>query len=146
MKIYIGADHGGFELKSKIIDFLKARKYGVVDCGAYQLNVEDDYPLFAKEVCKKIMEDTTSKGILICRSGIGMSITANKFKGIYAALCTSNEQSQRAIEHNHANVLCLDSEFIDENLNLQIVEEFFKSNEDNEERHLRRIKEIKELE
>ena len=147
MKIFIGTDHGGFNLKNTIVEELNNNStYEVFDCGALSLDLEDDYPIFAQEVCKAVLTNANSVGILLCRTGIGMSIAANKFKGIYAALCTSKEQAQRAKEHNNANVICLDSEFIRESVNLEIINTFLNELPSNHERHFRRINQIKKFE
>ncbi len=147
MKIYIAADHGGFELKQTIINMLRSRSdLEIEDLGPNELLPEDDFPVYAQKVASSIQNNPSSKGILICRSGIGMSIVANKFKNIYAAVCTSEEQAQRAREHNDANVLCLDSEFIDPEENIKITLKFITTNFSGIERYIRRINQIKDIE
>jgi len=146
MKIFIAADHGGFELKAALLSFIKETfNFEIEDLGAVELNPTDDYPLFAKALSDKIIQNPDTMGILICRSGIGMSITANRHFGIFAALCTSEEQASISREHNNANVLCLDSEFISEEINKQIVSKFLTTQFTNDERHLRRLNEINNL-
>jgi len=146
MKIYIGADHGGFALKNKIIEFLKPYMNEVIDCGAYQLSSVDDYPEFAIPLAQKVAAETGSFGILICKSGIGMSIAANKIKGAYAALCTSIERGIMAREHNEANIVCLDAEFISDELNIQIMKTFIDTLFTYDDRHIRRISKIQKFE
>lgn len=153
-KVFIGADHGGFELKNKIIEYFSNEynksilSYNFVDVGAFSLDPDDDYVDYASQVCIKIQNDIENPlGILICRSGIGMSIVANKYKGIYAALCFSVEHAVKAREHNNANILCLDSDYSN-NLEhtLQIVNVFIQNNYKIEDRHKRRIEKIKHIE
>jgi ribose 5-phosphate isomerase B len=109
MKISIGADHRGFELKRAIIDHFV--QYAWHDVGAHSLE-RTDYPVYAKEVCHDIQRGDSSCGILICGSGVGISIAANRFAGIYAALCWSTEIAERAKQHDGANVLVLPADFI----------------------------------
>lgn len=140
MKIFIGADHGGFELKSKIMTTLKLDSdISLVDCGAFELNLKDDYPIFAKAVITNISKNKDSLGILICKTGIGMCMAANRHVGIYAALCTSQIHAIKSRQHNNANVLCLDSEFISNEDNLTILKTFLETPFTNLERHIKRI-------
>ncbi|WP_028579083.1 ribose 5-phosphate isomerase B [Desulfogranum japonicum] len=106
MRIFIGSDHGGFALKKEVIIFLKEKEIEVVDCGC---NSSDsvDYPDFAHKVCQSVLDQKDALGILICGTGIGMSIAANRFKGIRAALCHDAFTAKMSREHNDANILCL---------------------------------------
>lgn len=143
MKLFIASDHGGFELKHKIIEFIKSKfDYEIEDLGPYQLDPSDDYPIYAKKLSTNILEESGSLGILICKTGIGMSIAANRYSGIFAALCTTKEHAVRSRQHENANVLCLDSEFIEENTNKEITELFLSTPFSKEERHVRRINQI----
>lgn len=110
MKISIGADHGGYELKVKLVKFLKESGYAVIDNGT---NSPDsvDYPDYAKPVARDILEKRADYGVLICGSGIGISITANRFKGIRAALVTRKEHALLARAHNNANIIALGGRF-----------------------------------
>jgi RpiB/LacA/LacB family sugar-phosphate isomerase len=149
MEVYIAADHGGFELKDKIKQMLLSIDLTPIDCGAEVLNTEDDYPTFAQRLVKRMQSDNFegSKGILICRSGIGMSIVANKFKGIYAALCSTREQAVKAREHNNANILCLDADYVDEQLHLDIIKTFLQTEFAGwDTRHGRRVQQILSIE
>ncbi|WP_295701826.1 ribose 5-phosphate isomerase B [uncultured Helicobacter sp.] len=103
---FIGTDHAGFTLKAFVIAFLEAKGFRVVDL-APQTNERVDYPDYAKKVCEAMKTEADSKGILICGSGIGMSIAANRFKHIRAALCTDAYMAKMARTHNDANVLCM---------------------------------------
>lgn len=104
--IYIASDHAGYEYKTKLIEDLISKGYKCVDCGTNSVE-SVDYPIFAKKVCNNILNDIESFGILICGTGIGMSIQANRFKGIRATVCWNRDTVLLARQHNNANVLCL---------------------------------------
>lgn len=142
--IVIGSDHAGFSLKEKIISELKKKGYIVEDKGAFS---EDsvDYPDIAKSVAKIVSDKKNSgncSGILICGTGIGMSITANKIKGIRAALCHSKETAHLAREHNNANILCMGARVINEKTALTITKEFLDTRFSSEERHIKRVQKL----
>jgi len=161
MKLFIAADHGGFTQKEQIeyhYDVenkdVDSELIEVIDLGAEMFDPQDDYPPFAFKLCEAILTARASLpehrrdevlGVLICKSGIGMSIAANKVKGCYAALCTSAEQARRAREHNHANILVLDAEFIDINQNFIVLLAFIHAKPQTG-RHERRINQIKDYE
>lgn len=122
MKVIIGSDHRGFELKRKIFNYLRG-KVAIDDIGCHD-TASVDYPDYAALVSEKVSSGQYGRGILICGSGIGMSIAANKTKGIRAALCFSSETAKRSRLHNDANVLCLGSDFIGEEEALKAVDNF----------------------
>ena len=135
-KIIIGSDHGGFNLKTEIIEHLKAMGYEVQDCGCY--NAEScDYPVVAKEVAKQVLE-TDCKGILICGTGIGVSIAANRFEGIRASHCTDTFTARMTRMHNDSNILCLGQRVTGVGLALDIVDIWLKT-EFEGGRHQKRI-------
>lgn len=112
MKIYVGADHGGFELKKELLTFLENEGFKhVVDVGASSYIKTDDYPDYAELVANEVANSEGSFGILICKSGNGMCIAANKVKGAYAALCFSEHHAEKTRTDDNANILCLDSEY-----------------------------------
>jgi ribose 5-phosphate isomerase B len=138
--IIIGSDHAGFELKGKIISYLKDLGYSVDDLGT---NSEGsvDYPVYGKKVADKVAK-TKGIGVLVCGSGIGVSMTANKVKGVRAALCYDKYTAKSAREHNNANVLCM-GERTDSAKNYKmIVNTFLNTKFSKEERHHRRVKEM----
>lgn len=149
MNIYIASDHGGFELKNKIAQALIAdldfTDVIVNDLGPEILDQSDDYPDYAFKVAEQVADNEGSIGILICRSGNGMCIAANKVKGVYAALCFSEEHARKAREDDNANVLCLDSDY-DGAEPLDIVKSFVSSRFSSEERHIRRFNKIRNYE
>ena len=112
MKIYLGADYRGFDIKQQLIVFLSQEGHDVVDLGAFGYNEGDDYNDSAIAVAKAVRENLGSKGILICDSAHGMTMQANRFKGVRAANCDSIESAALAREHDDANILCLSAHFI----------------------------------
>jgi ribose 5-phosphate isomerase B len=106
MKYFIGTDHAGIEIKSFVKEIFEKEGYDVEDLGPFD-NARVDYPDFAKKVCEAVVRNKNSKGILICGTGLGMSMAANKFQGIRAALCHNDYSAAMAREHNDANILCL---------------------------------------
>ena len=133
--IYIGADHAGFELKQKIIDKFTGR---FVNLGT-DSTASCDYPIFAKNVCLAVLRSVENRGILICGTGTGMSICANKFSGIRAANCWNSELVALAREHNNINVLCIGARFITENIAIDMVSTFLNTQFSQEPRHIRRL-------
>ena len=122
MKIIVGSDHGGFSLKTLIVAHLEQQGIEVEDKGCYS---EDscDYPVIAKEVARKVLLEG-ARGILVCGTGIGMSIAANKFKGIRASLCNDTYSARMTRKHNNSNILCLGERVIGAGLALDIVDEW----------------------
>ena len=154
MTIFIAADHRGFELKNKLIDYLHEKNIRVEDMGNYQYDPEDDYPDFAKKVAQAVLQNTKDfLGIVICGSGVGVSIVANRFKGIRCALGFSYNQVKHAKENDHINVLALAADYFkdgnEENGNgleqaKKLVNVFINTKPIIEEKYLRRIKKIDE--
>lgn len=126
LEIYIASDHAGFFLKSLIIDYLQEQKHSIVDLGP-TTSESCDYPIYAKQVCEAIITTPEAFGILICGTGVGMSIAANRIKGIRAALCTSEFQARATRLHNNANVLCLGERIIGKGIALVIVDLFLNT-------------------
>jgi len=125
-KIFLSSDHGGFELKEKVKVFLKDNSFEYEDLGCSSLEAVD-YPDFAKILSKKIKNKNNSKGILFCGTGIGISMAANRFPHIRAALCTSVEMASKSRKHNNANVLALGGRILEDKLALEIVKEFLQT-------------------
>ena len=140
-KIAIGSDHGGFELKEKVIEYLKTKNLEFKDFGTFDKN-SCDYPEIAQRVAKEIQNGNQNsnfnKGILICGTGIGMSIAANKIKGIRAALCSDTFSAKASRAHNDANILCLGQRVIGDCLAIEIIEAWLNS-EFEGGRHQKRI-------
>ncbi|MDD2677952.1 MAG: ribose 5-phosphate isomerase B [Candidatus Paceibacterota bacterium] len=145
--LYLGADHRGYYLKEAIKEFLKSRKVEFEDLGNAQYDKDDDYPDYAELLAKKVLKnEKENKGILICGTGVGMSIVANKFKGIRAGLCLSGYLAKRAKEEDDINVLCLAADITDEKTSQTIIKEWLKTSFLSEKRHQRRLEKIKKVE
>ena len=145
MKIYIGADQGGFELKNEIVDYLKNNNYDFEDLGIHDKN-SIDYPDKALEVCQAVLnsESEDARGIIICGTGIGVSIAANKVKGIRAALLADSFSAKMARQHNNANVITLGGRTTGVELALDIVQNYLNS-EFEGGRHGRRVGKINDI-
>ena len=141
-KLIIGSDHAGYNLKNKITAFLKEEGYDIEDAGTFSQDAID-YPIIAKDVANKVSKGNFTKGILICGTGIGMSITANKIKGIRAVVCSDTTSARFSREHNDANILCFGERIIGEYLAKDICSIWLKT-EFKAERHLRRVEKIEE--
>jgi len=140
MKVILGSDHAGFELKQNLKEFLSAQNFQVEDVGCFS-NESCDYPDFAKAVAEKVLKEN-SAGILVCGAGIGMSIAANKVRGIRAANCYSIETAKLAREHNNANILCLGARLLEKQKAFEIAKAFLETEFSNEERHKKRTEKI----
>ena len=138
-KIYIASDHAGFKLKNIILSKLSKNKK-IIDLGPNS-NVSVDYPDYAKKLSKKIASDKGSLGILICGSGMGMAITANKIKNVRAALCYSNKNTKLSRLHNNANIITLGERLISKNKAINLIKIFLRTKFEGG-RHLRRIKKM----
>lgn len=142
--IAIGSDHGGYALKQEIKKHLEERKIEYKDFGCYD-ETSCDYPVYARVVTKAITEGECEQGILICGTGIGISIAANKVPGIRAALCTDCFCAEATRQHNDANVLCLGGRVVGLGLAEKIVDTFLDTPFSNDERHIRRIRLMEEV-
>jgi len=147
MKIYLGADHNGFEYKNKLSEYLKKSGYEVVDEGGVILEPEDDFPQFAGRVIQAMRGDSDPdvRGILICGSGQGMCMAANRFKGIRASLCWDQEEARAARNDDDSNVLCLSSRYLDLDKTVGIVHTWLMTPFAGAPRFKRRIQELDEL-
>ena len=146
MKVSIGADHGGFQLKNKLIKFISKNGYDVIDKGAYTFNPNDDYPDFAELVAKSVQNGESEKGIILCGSGVGASITASKFKGVRSAVCHDTYSASQGVEHDDMNVICLGARIIGSTLAEKITINFLKSKFIAESRFLRRLEKVQKIE
>ncbi len=141
--IAIGSDHGGYALKCAVIEHLKKRGLEYKDFGCYS-EASCDYPDIAKPVARAVASGECERGILICGTGIGISITANKVKGIRAALCSDCFSAEATRQHNDANILAMGARVLGEGLALKIVDTFLDTPFSNDERHIRRINKIED--
>ena len=144
MKIAIGCDHGGFEHKNAIAEHLKERGFEVTDCGIYE-NKSVDYPDIAVKVCEQITSKSCELGILVCGTGIGMSLAANKVKGIRAAACSEHFSAKYTRLHNNSNILCLGGRVIGIGTAIELVD-LFVDTEFEGGRHETRVNKITAIE
>lgn len=147
MVIYIGADHGGFALKERLKQIMKTAGYDLTDLGAATQVVDDDYPDFARAVAERVSADPVeSRGILICRSGFGMDIVANKFRDVRAGMPMSPDHAFQGRHDDDINVISLAADFIDEPTAVNIVKVFLSTPFAKEERYARRLEKIANVE
>ncbi len=146
MKIVVAADHGGYELKTKIIQWLNEGNYTVEDAGNTTFDAKDDYPDFTIRAAEMVSKGEAEKGIIVCGSGVGACITANKIKGVRASICHDIYSAHQGVEHDDMNVLCLGARIIGENLAKELVTAFVNARYVPEERFERRLNKIKLLE
>ena len=146
MKIAIGTDHAGFALKQTIVDAVRALHHEIVDCGADEINPGDDYPDFAAAVARAVLEGRAERGVLICGSGVGASVAANKFRGIRSALCHDTFSARQGVEDDAMNVLTLGARVIGPALATELVGAFLRAEFSGAERHVRRLKKVQSFE
>jgi ribose 5-phosphate isomerase B len=145
MKIVIGSDHAGFQLKVAMGDLLRSMNQEVLDVGAFNEN-PSDYPDFAEAVGRAILDRKAERGVLICGSGVGASVAANKLVGIRAAVCHDSYSAHQGVEHDDMNVLVLGSRIIGVKLAEDLVKAYLAAKFTNEDRHVRRLAKVKALE
>src|SRR5271165_437013 len=146
MKIVIGADHAGYDMKQALVDHLHALGHEVLDVGTHEPGKPDDYPDFAELVCEAMLAGKAERGVLVCGSGVGVSVAANKFKGIRAGLTHDHYSAHQGVEHDNMNVLVMGSRVIGNNTAYDLVEGFLGAKFSGEERHVRRLAKVKAIE
>jgi len=146
MIIAIGADHAGYDLKQDVADYLRACGQSVIDLGADNSTTPDDYPDYSEAVGLTVLEKRCERGIVICGSGVGASVAANKLPGIRAALCHDTYSAHQGVEHDDMNVLVLGARVIGTELAHELVRAFIGAEFSGEERHKRRLEKVKVLE
>jgi ribose 5-phosphate isomerase B len=142
MKVAVGADHAGFTLKAKMVEAIREAGHQVIDCGAAELIPGDDYPDYAKSVAQAIRGGQAERGVLICGSGVGASVAANKFDGIRAALCHDTFSAHQGVEDDSMNILCLGARVVGPSLAEELVVAFLRARFSNAERHARRLAKV----
>ena len=145
MKVVIGSDHAGFQLKNAMGDLLRSMGNEVLDIGAFNEN-PSDYPDFAEAVGRAVLDGKAERGVLICGSGVGASVAANKLPGIRAGICHDTYSAHQGVEHDNMNVLVLGSRIVGVALAQDLVRAFMGAKFTNEERHVRRLGKVKALE
>lgn len=146
MRIVVGSDHAGYELKQRVADYLRELGHATIDVGTNSASTPVDYPDYAEAVGLAVLEDRADRGILICGSGVGASIAANKLPGIRAAVCHDTYSAHQGVEHDNMNVLVLGARVIGTELALELVRAFLGASFSGEERHRRRLNKVIELE
>ena len=146
LPIALGTDHGGFPLKVELLPWLQALGFEVLDLGAYTLDPTDDYPDFALAVAQAVSSGKAQRGIIICGSGVGACIVANKLPGVRAGLCHDTYSAHQGVEHDDMNVLCLGARIIGIEVAKELVMVFLNARFTGEERHSRRLDKLKAIE
>ena len=146
MRIAVGADHAGYNLKNIILEILDSMNHEIIDVGAYSFDPSDDYPDFSVILARKIASGDADKGIMVCGSGVGASVTANKIDGVRAAICHDIYSAHQGVEHDDMNVLCIGSRVIGIELAREITISFLGATFIPEEKYIRRLNKIKNLE
>lgn len=146
MRIAVGADHAGFPLNERVIEELSKAGHEITDFGTHDGSIADDYPDYARKIGQAIQQGKAEIGILICGSGVGAAVAANKLKGVRAALCGDTYSGHQSREHDDCNVLCLGARVTGVELALEVVRAFVAARFTGEERHLRRLKKVAEME
>ena len=146
MKIALAADHAGFVLKKPIGELLELMGHEVLDLGAAQYDAHDDYPDFAEAVARALQRGQAVRGILICGSGVGACVGANKFRGVRACICHDTYSAAQGVQHDNMNVLCLGARVVGQALALELVKAFVNASFSGEERHARRLAKIEGFE
>lgn len=145
MKVVIASDHAGFDYKKMILPQISEAGFDIVDLGAYD-KTPSDYPQFAELVAEEIQSGRADRGILICGSGVGVSVVANKFKGIRAGVCHDSYSARQSVEHDDANVLCLGERIIGTEMLKELVFNFLNAKFSHEERHVKRLQKLETIE
>jgi ribose 5-phosphate isomerase B len=146
LKVSIGCDHGGFDLKLVIAKWLKEKKFIVIELGNEVYNIDDDYPDYAEKVSRNVISGNSEKGIIICGSGVGACIAANKIKGARASVCHDTYSARQGVEHDNMNILCLGARVIGNELAKELISAFLGATFLNKSRYNKRLEKIKKLE
>ena len=145
-RIALGADHGGFPLKPELVSWLHDQGYQVSDLGAHTLDQADDYPDFAEAVARAVASGEVERGIIICGSGVGACIVANKVPGIRACMCQDTYSARQGVEHDDMNILCLGARIVGPELAKELIGAFLGARFSGEERHRRRLNKVLAIE
>ena len=146
MKVAIGADHAGFDLKSQLVPWLESTGHEVVDVGAHSLDPADDYPDFAVSVARSVNDGLAERGVMVCGSGVGANIATNKVSGIRSSLCHDTYTARQGVEHNNMNVICLGGRVIGIETAKEVISAFLEANFAPEDRFRRRIEKVTRIE
>jgi ribose 5-phosphate isomerase B len=142
MIVALGCDHAGFPLKETVAEAIRAAGHSVLDCGAMSLNPGDDYPDFTAAVARAVLDTRAERGVVVCGSGVGAAVAANKFRGIRASLCHDTFSARQGVEDDSMNVLALGARIIGPSLAEELVKAFLRATFSNAERHRRRLEKV----
>jgi ribose 5-phosphate isomerase B len=146
MRVALGCDHAGFHLKQQVAQWLQGWGYQVQDLGAMSFDPSDDYPDYTKLVGEAVASGRADRGVIVCGSGVGATIAANKINGVRAASCHDTYSAHQGVEHDDMNVLCLGDRVVGHELAKELVSAFLRAQFSNEERHVRRLKKVLAIE
>jgi ribose 5-phosphate isomerase B len=146
VKIALGTDHAGFDFKNQISVLLKEMGHDVRDLGAHTLDLLDDYPDYAYAVAQEVASGAAERGVIVCGSGVGASVAANKVAGVRAAICHDTYSAHQGVEHDDMNVICIGARIVGLALAQELLEAFLGASFTNEERHVRRLNKVKAIE
>ncbi len=146
MRVAVGADHAGFNLRGPVISSIEAAGHKVIDLGAHCYDAKDDYPDRAAPVAKSVQSGDADRGVIVCGSGIGAAITANKFRGVRASVCHDTYSAAQGVEHDDMNVLCIGGRVVGEAIAIELVHSFLSAEMGSEERYRRRLEKLNRIE
>ena len=146
MRIAVGADHAGFHLKQPVVEHLESMGHVVMDVGPHEMDPADDYPDFAAAVADTVARKAAERGVIVCGSGVGASVAANKVRGIRASVCHDSYSARQGVEHDDMNVLCIGGRIVGDELARELVSAFVGAAFSGEERHVRRLNKVLALE
>ena len=146
MRIAVGADHNGYALKKTMASLLRSLGHDVVDVGAHEMDPSDDYPDFAGALARTVASGEAERGVMVCGSGVGASVAANKVRGVRAAVCHDTYSAHQGVEHDDMNVLCLGARIVGEEVAREAVQAFVSATFSGEERHRRRLDKVLAME
>lgn len=146
MKIALASDHAGFPLKRHLVNYLRKQGYDVVDLGVDTDEVPSDYPDIAELISQAVLDGRAERGLLLCGSGVGACIAANKIRGIYAAVCHDTYSAHQGVEHDRMNIMCIGARIVGPALAEELADAFVKAQPSDEERHARRFGKVRMLE
>ncbi len=147
MQVAVGGDHAGLEMKNLVVEHVKSLGHMVIDAGAYEYDALDDFPDFSEAVAVRVADGTAERGLVVCGSGVGASVAANKVKGIRAGLCHDTYSARQGVEHDDMNVVCIGARIIGEELAKEIVTAFLSARFiESEEKYVRRLNKVLAIE
>ena len=147
MRVAVGGDHAGFEMKTLVAEHVRALGHTVVDAGAYEYDALDDFPDFSEAVAVRVADGRAERGLMVCGSGVGASVAANKVRGVRAGLCHDTYSARQGVEHDDMNVVCIGARIIGEELAKEVVTAFLSARFiEGEEKYVRRLNKVLDIE